>query len=140
MPLSFDEATRRYESSVKNIQDSIFTLESLMGSNLVFSLDMPQAIGTLDEVDTIKAERVVSLQLLALEEYRKMISFEKKRRAIADVIQEKQQIQQLKMQIKTKRQSERVASSPYSKYKQAPPLNTADAQPTNTVDEGKSIN
>ena len=92
MPLSFDEATRRYESSAKNIQDSIFTLESLMGSNLVFSFDMPQAIGTLDEVDTMKAERAVSLQILALEEYRKMISFEKKRRANADVIQEKQQI------------------------------------------------
>ena len=53
MPLSIDEATRRYESYVQNIQDSIFTLESFIGSNQTFSFDMPQANGNLDAVDLL---------------------------------------------------------------------------------------
>ena len=32
MPLSIDEATRRYEGYVQNIQDSIYTIESYMGN------------------------------------------------------------------------------------------------------------
>ena len=79
MPLSVDEATRRYESYVQNIQDSIFTLESLMGSNQTFSFDMPQAIGNLDAVDVLKEERAVALQIQSLEEYKKIISYEKKK-------------------------------------------------------------
>ena len=85
MPLSIAEATRRYESYVQNIQDSIFSLESFMGSNLMFSFNMPQAIGILDQVDVMKEERDVSLQIQALEEYKKIISFEK-RRAMAVLI------------------------------------------------------
>ena len=117
MPLSIDEATRRYESYVQNIQDSIFTLESFMGSDQTFSFNLPQAIGNLDEVDVLKEERVVALQIQSLEEYKKIISYEKKRRSIAEVIQTKQNVNQLKIQLKTQRRSDRVAKSPYSKYK-----------------------
>ena len=58
MPLSFDEATRRYENFVENIQDSIFTIESFMGSNEEFSFNMPQAIGNLDQVDVLQGSVV----------------------------------------------------------------------------------
>ena len=61
MPLSIDEATRQYEGYVQNIQDSIFTLESFMGSEQTFSFNMPQAIGNLDQVDILKEETAVSL-------------------------------------------------------------------------------
>jgi len=84
MPLSIDEATRRYESYVENIQDSIFTLESFMGSNQTFSFDMPQAIVNLDAVDVLREERAVALQIQSLEEYKKIISYEKKRRSYPD--------------------------------------------------------
>ena len=79
MPLSIDEATRRYESYVQNIQDSIFALESFMGSQLSFTFDMTQAIGNLDQVDAMKEEKAVSLQIQSLEEYKKIIANEKKR-------------------------------------------------------------
>ena len=128
MPLSIDEATRRYQCCVQNIQDSIFALESFMGSNTMFTFDMPQAIGNLDEVDITKEERDVSLQIQSLEEYKKIIAYERKRRAMAVLIQEKQGIDQMRMQLKVKRRADRVAVSPYSKYKQAPPPTQASTQ------------
>ena len=133
MPLSMDEATRRYETYIQNIQDSIFTLESFMGSNQTFSFDMAQAIGNLDAVDLLKEERAVALQIQSLEEYKKIISYEKKRRSVAEVIHTKQNINRLKIQLKTQRRSDRVSKSPYSKYK---PLQqeqtTASASTENT--------
>ena len=41
MPLSFEEATKRYEGYVQNIQDSIYTIESYMGANQVFAFQAP---------------------------------------------------------------------------------------------------
>ena len=61
MPLSIDEATRRYESYVQNIQDSIFTLESFMGSDQTFSFNLPQAIGNLDEVEYFESHPTVAM-------------------------------------------------------------------------------
>ena len=139
MPLSIDEATRRYESYVQNIQDSIFTLESLMGSNQTFSFDMPQAIGNLDAVDVLKEERAVALQIQSLEEYKKIISYEKKRRSVAEVIQTKQNINQLKIQLKTQRRSARVATSPYSKYKPLQQAQTTASTPTENTNTSMMI-
>ena len=117
MPLSIDEATRRYESYVQNIQDSIFTLESFMGSELSFTFDMAQALGNLDQVDTMKEEKAVSLQIQSLEEYKKIITNEKKRRALAKVIEGKVKVSQL-MEMKNKRRNQRVAfNNPYSRKK-----------------------
>ena len=36
MPLSMDEATKRYEGYIQNIQDSIFTIESCMAEQMTF--------------------------------------------------------------------------------------------------------
>ena len=118
MPLSIDEATPRYESYVQNIQNSIFTLESFMGSELSFTFDMAQALGNLDQVDTMKEEKAVSLQIQSLEEYKKIIINEKKRRALAKVIEGKVKVSQLRMEMKNKRRNQRVAfNNPYSRQK-----------------------
>ena len=81
MPLSIDEATKRYESHSQNIQDAILTMESYMGNLTAFSFNLPQAIGDLDQMDTTKEERDVSSYIKALEEYKKIITFEKKEKS-----------------------------------------------------------
>ena len=58
MPLSLDEATKRYESYSDNIQDSILIIESYMGSNTSISFNMPQVIANLENVDTLKEEKM----------------------------------------------------------------------------------
>ena len=119
MPLSIDEATRRYEGYIQNIQDSIFTIESLMVAEQSFQFNMPQLLGNLDKVDVLKEEKDVTTQIQVLEEYKKMISNEKKRRSMQELIQSKQNFKDFKTQLKTKR-SDRVATNPYNKFKQAP--------------------
>ena len=131
MPLSLDEATRRHENYVQNIQDSIYTIESFMGSNQEFSFNMPQAIGNLDTVNVLKQERDVTLQIQVLEEYKKMISHEKKRRSVAEIINTKQNINQLKIHLKTQRRRDRVTKNPYDKYK---PLKQAQATASASTD------
>ena len=51
MPASYDDLCQRYESCVKNIQDSIYTLESFMGNNTAFTFNMAQSLGNLYELD-----------------------------------------------------------------------------------------
>ena len=131
MPLSFDEATKRYESYVQNIQDSTFTIESYMGTNQGFSFHAPQVIGNLDQVDLTKEEKTISLQIQVLEEYKKMISYERKRRLMADVIQAKQHLKDFKTQLKTKLRSDRVTTNPHSQYKQQGQAAPAPAEPAN---------
>ena len=121
MPLSIDEATRRYEGYVQNIQDSIFTIESLMGTGQSFQFNMPQLLGNLDKVDVTKEEQDVTTQIQVLEEYKNIISNERKRRSMGELIQSKQNFKDFKLQLKTKRRSDRV-TKPYNKFKQAQPV------------------
>lgn len=85
-----------------------------------------QVIGNLDQVDLLKEEKTISLQIEVLEEYKKMISHEKKRRSMMAIIQAKNQFTNFKIWLKTKRRSDRVTINPYDKYKQqaAPAVNT----------------
>ena len=75
----------------------------------------PQVIGNLDKVDRTKEENMVFLQIQVLEEYKKMISYEKKRRSMGNVVQEKKRFADFKAQLKTKRRSDRV-TNPYQSY------------------------
>ena len=121
MPLSIDEATRRYEGYVENIQDSIFTIESLMGGVQSFQFIMPQSLANLHQVDVTKEEKDITTQIQVLEEYKKIISNEKKRRSMSELIESKQNFKDFKLQLKTKRRSDRV-TKPYNKFKQAQPV------------------
>ena len=57
MPASYDDLCQRYESCVKNIQDSIYTLESFMGNNTAFTFNMARSLGNLYELDVTKEEK-----------------------------------------------------------------------------------
>ena len=109
MPLSLDEATKRYESYSHNIQDSILTIESYMGSNTSISFDMPQVIANLEKVDTQNEERNVTAYIKVFEEYQRMIITERKRRALKEVIKGKFEAADFKMNLKSRRRAQRLA-------------------------------
>jgi len=124
MPVSIDEATKCYESHSQNIQDAILTMESYMGSVTTFSFDLPQVIGNLDNVDTTTEERNISSYIKALEEYRRMIILERKRRALREIIDGKMKVEKLKTNLKLQRRAKRIAfTNPYQ-----PPQSRNDEQ------------
>ena len=80
MPLSLEEATKRFENYSNNIQDSILIMESFMGAHNSFSFNLPQVITNLDSVDIRAEEKNVSAYVKVMEEYQRMLVMEKKRR------------------------------------------------------------
>ena len=115
MPPSIDEATKRYESYSQNIEDAILTMESHMGRMTAFSFDLPQVIGNLDKVDTKTEERNISSYINALEEYRKIIILERKRKAIRELIDDKIKVDRLKTDLKLRSRTRRLAIDPYQR-------------------------
>ena len=114
MPLSIDEATKRYESHSQNIQDAILTMESYMGNITSFTFDLPQVIGNLDKVDTASEEHNISSYIKALEEYKKIVNLEKKRRALREVIDGKMRVDNFKANLKLRRCAQRLGfTHPY---------------------------
>ena len=118
MPLGIDEATKRYERYSQNIQDAIFTMESHMG-NLIFTFDLPQAVANINRMDTTKEEREVSAYIEALEEYKKIIILEKKRRALHEIIEGKMKVNDLKANLKRNIRAQRLAVTPYQRPQQS---------------------
>ena len=118
MPLSMNEATKRYEGYVQNIQDSIYTIESHLGVDKSFSFNAAQAITNLQQVDLFQEEKSTTLAIQVFEEYKKMISNERKRRSMMTVIQAKKELADFKTLLKTKRRSDRVRVKPYDLNKE----------------------
>ena len=131
MPLSLDEATKRYESYSHNIQDSILTIESYMGSNTSISFDMPQVIANLEKVDTQNEERNVTAYIKVLEEYQRMIITERKRRALKEVIKGKFEAADFKMNLKSRRRAQRLAQMSPPNAGQMPKPNAQQMPPPN---------
>ena len=120
MPLSIEEATKRYKSQSENIQDLILIMESYMGKVTSFSFDLQQAIGNLGTVDVTKEENNITSYIKALEEYRKIINCEKKRRSLHKIIEGKVKVDNLKANLKLQRRSQRLGFT--NPYQQPPPL------------------
>ena len=112
MPLSMDEATKRYEGYVQNIQDSIFTIESCMAEQMTFQRNIPEFIANLQQLDVNKEDQDISMQIQVLQECKKIISNEKKRRSMMHEITTKKNVQDFKIHLRTKRRSDRVALHP----------------------------
>lgn len=112
MPLSMDEATKRYEGYVQNIQDSIFTIESCMAEQTTFQRNIPEFIANLQLLDVNKKDQDISMQIQVLQECKKMIQNEKKHRSMLHEITTKKNVQDFKMHLRTKRRSDRVAFNP----------------------------
>jgi len=108
MPISIDEATKRFESYSQNIQDSILVIESFMGSEESMSFNLPQAITNLDSININTEERNVAAQIKVLEEYQRMLSTERKRRSIKQVIDDKMKSADFKSDLKKARRSGRM--------------------------------
>ena len=73
---------------------------------------MNEFIQNLEQVDVDKEEKDLSMQIQVLEECKKMISNEKKRRRMMHEITTKKNVQDFKMHLRTKRRSDRVALNP----------------------------
>lgn len=121
MPLSMDEATKRYEGYIQNIQDSIFTIESCMAEQMTFQRNIPQFIANLRQLDVNKEDNDISIQIQVLQECKKIISNEKKRRSMMHEISTKKSVQDFKMQLRTKRRSDRVTVNPAEGYQNQAP-------------------
>ena len=131
MPLSLDEATKRYESYSHNIQDSILTMESYMGSMTSFSFNMPQVIGNLDNVNTVTEEINLTSYIKALEEYRRIIIIERKRRALKETIEGQVKAADFKMNLKSQRRAQRLSQMPPPNAGKMPPPNAGQMPPPN---------
>ena len=121
MPLSMDEATKRYEGYTQNIQDSIFAIEACMAEQTTFQRNIPQFIANLQQLDVNKEDQDISMQIQVLQECKKMISNEKKRRSMMHEINTKKSVQDFKMQLRIKRRSDRVAFNPAPGYQNQAP-------------------
>ena len=129
MPLSLDEATKRYESYSHNIQDSILTIESYMGSNTSFSFNMPQVLENLENVDTVTEEKNLPAYIKVLEEYQRIIIIERKRRALKEIIKGKVKAADFKMNLKSQRRAKRLAQMSPGNPGQMPQPNAEMPQP-----------
>ena len=129
MPLSLDEATKRYESYSHNIQDSILTIESYMGSHTSFSFNMLQVLENLENVDTVTEEKNLSAYIKVLEEYQRIIIIERKRRALKEIIKGKVKAADFKMNLKSQRRAKRLAQMSPGNPGQMPQPNAEIPQP-----------
>ena len=138
MPLSLDEATKRFESYSHNIQDSILTIESFMGSHDSISFDLAQVIGNLESFDTYTEERNVTAHMKVLEEYQRMLITERKRRSIKEVIKGKIDSADFKMNLKRRRRSQRLGQMLTPNVQQMPSkAPTAVQMPTQAPTAGQ---
>ena len=102
-----------------------------MGSMTAFSFNMPQVIGNLDNVDTVTEERNLSSYIKALEEYRRIIIIERKRRALQEIIQGKVKAADFKMNLKSQRRAQRLTFTHPYQPQQMPRNNDEQMPPGN---------
>jgi len=135
---TFEEATKRFESYSHNIQDSILTIESFMGSHDVISFDLAQVISNLESIDTYTEERNVTAHIKVLEEYQRMLITERKRRSIKEVIKGKIDSADFKMNLKRRRRSQRLGQMLTPNVQQMPSkAPTARQMPTQAPTAGQ---
>ena len=99
MPLSVEEASRRFESYSDNMQDSILVIESLMGSDASFSFSMPQVISNLESLEISTEEKNVEAKIKVLQEYQKVLSLERKRRSVKEIATRKTKTEELMFEL-----------------------------------------
>ena len=137
MPLSVEEASRRFEAYSDNMQDSILVIESLMGSDASFSFSMPQVISNLESVDISTEEKNVEAKIKVLQEYQKVLSLERKRRSVKEIATRKTKTEEFKLNLKKTRRSQRLGLifkpnviPAFAMAGQAPPQASSEPVPT----------
>ena len=142
MPLSVEEASRRFEAYSDNMQDSILVIESLMGSDASFSFSMPQVISNLESLDISTEEKNVEAKIKVLQEYQKVLSLERKRRSVKEIATRKTKTEELKLHFKKTRRSRRLGLifkpnvlPAYAMAGQVPPQASSEPVPTQASSE-----
>ena len=122
MAPTLEQLTARFESACETIQDSITIIESQMGSQQEFTFNINREIFSLEAMDISTTECDVNRYIVVLEEYKKMLSYEKSRRRLDFQIKNAGELKTIREELKNKRQGRRVQNQPYKKNS---PSNTA---------------
>ena len=112
---SLEELTTRFESTCDKIQDSILMIEANMGDNEEFSFNMTRKIYNLGSADISSMDNAVDHYIKVLEEYKRVLDYEKSRRQLEDRIKKTSEIEAMKEGLKKNRQQRKLASDPYRK-------------------------
>ena len=115
MPLSLEELSSRFQSVCEKIQDSIEVIESQMGSQQQFTFDLNQENYALNSIDVNGAEKDATRYILVLQEYKKMLAYEKSRRRLEDQIKSADRMKSLKDDLKKRRNLRKLQTNPYRK-------------------------
>ena len=112
---SLEELTTRFESTCDKIQDSILMIEANMGDNEEFSFNMTREVYNLGSADISSMDNAVDGYIKVLEEYKRVLNYEKSRRRLEDRIKKTSETKTMKEGLKKTRQQRKLASDPYRK-------------------------
>ena len=112
MAPSLEQLTARFESVCGKIQDSIMVIESQMGRQQEITFNINREIYSLGSMDISGTEDMVGRYINVLEEYKKMISYEKSRRRLDSQIKNADEIITFKEDLKKKRRAKRTQTVP----------------------------
>ena len=112
---SLEELTTRFESTCNKIQDSILMIEANMGNKQEFSFNMTREIYNLASTDISVLDNAVDRYIKVLEEYKRVLNYEKSRRRLEDRIKKITNVKAMKETLKKNRQERKLASDPYKK-------------------------
>ena len=112
---SLAELTQRYEAICESLQDSVRIIEGLMGREENFSFDFNREIESLGTIDLLKTEHHVESFIKILQEYKRMLANERKRRRLRIQIDDISKLKTKREDLKKIRQTRRVAVNPYKK-------------------------
>ena len=112
---SLEELTTRFESTCNKIQDSILIIEANMGTDQEFSFNMTREIYNLASTDISVLDNAVDRYIKVLEEYKRVLNYEKSRRRLEDRIKKITDVKTMKEALKKNRQERKLASDPYKK-------------------------
>ena len=115
MAPSLEQLTARFESVCGKIQDSIVVIESQMVRQQEITFNINREIYSLGSMDISGTEDMVGRYINVLEEYKKMISYEKSRRRLDSQIKNADEIITFKEDLKKKRRAKRTQTLPYKK-------------------------
>ena len=97
------------------IQDSILIIEANMGEDQEFGFNMTREIYNLASIDISFMDNAVDRYIKVLEEYKRVLNYEKSRRRLEDRMKKTSEIKTMKDNLKKARQQRKLASDPYKK-------------------------
>ena len=135
MPLSAEEISKRYESTCKSIQDSILVMKSCLGRDSKYNFDFAKVIGNLQEVNTLAEDRAVSMRIHALEEYKRLLNLEARRRKYFTLFEDKEKIGKIRISLRERHRNDRISHSLSYTIKMGHPIVVEDTRGERTPEQ-----